>query len=20
MCPSGATCLHADCCFSELAL
>ena len=20
MCPSGATCLSADCCFSELAL
>jgi hypothetical protein len=20
MCPSGATCLHADCCFSEIAL
>ena len=20
MCPSGATCLFADCCFSELAL
>jgi len=20
MCPSGATCLPADCCFSELAL
>jgi len=20
MCPSGATCLAADCCFSELAL
>jgi hypothetical protein len=20
MCPSGATCLHTDCCFSELAL
>jgi hypothetical protein len=20
MCPSGATCLHTDCCFSELAI